>query len=85
MTSPSVPMCEFCLQHPGPLLCDAIVSGDAKDSKVRQTCDRRMCRNCAGQPITTMHINRGSRGSGWDSRDICPECKAAGRKTGFER
>ena len=85
MTSPSIPICEFCNENPGPLLCDAIVSGDTKDSKVKQTCDRRICRKCAGAPLAQMHINRGGRGRNYfDTRDICPECRAAGRNTGFE-
>lgn len=85
MTSPSIPACEFCRNNPGPLLCDAVVRTESSDPKSVRTCDRRICRNCAGAPVTTMHVNRGGGGrNSWDSRDICPECRAAGRKTGFE-
>ncbi len=83
MTSPSIPICEFCQQTPGPLLCDAVIPGT--DPKTSKTCDRRVCRNCAGAPHAQMHVNRGGRSrNSWDTRDICPECRAAGRKTGFE-
>lgn len=85
MTSPSIPLCEFCQQNPGSLLCDAVIPAESADPKKSHTCDRRICRNCAGAPLTQMHINRGGRVRNcWDTRDICPECRAAGRKTGFE-
>lgn len=54
------------------LLCDGrIPVGDVGHTR---TCDKRICRACAGRPIAlvTVATNRGRRG---DTRDLCPDCR----------
>lgn len=64
-------VCEFC-NALGSLLCDGKVDGG-------KTCDKRMCRAHAHR---AMHLSiRTKLGCRTDSRDLCPDCIAAGRKT----
>ncbi len=66
-------ICEFCGQQPGNLLCDGRISmGDIGHSR---TCDRQMCRACAGPPVALV---RG--GNAGPTRDLCPACREANRK-----
>ena len=63
--------CEFCNMR-STLLCDGkLPSG--------KTCDKRICRRCAAEPKGNIHLNMGRKGCRWDTRDLCPECRAAGR------
>ncbi len=70
------PVCEFCRVNPGHLLCDARVRAGL--GGLTRTCDRRVCRNCAGRPTQTMFL-RMKGGCRTDTRDLCPDCHAAGR------
>jgi hypothetical protein len=71
------PSCEFCgAAGAGALLCDGQLSPG-------KSCDRRMCRKCAGKPVSVIHMQSQKKGGGracaWDSRDLCPNCRKAGR------
>lgn len=64
-------ICQFCNQR-STLLCDGKVKvGDVGHSR---TCNKRMCRACAGVPLALAH----GRNAG-GTRDLCPECRKAGR------
>jgi hypothetical protein len=71
-------ICAFCGQ-PSYLLCDGDVS-PAGQVTHRRTCDKPICRACAGQPIALVHGIRNGRRHG-DTRDLCPDCRAAARTT----
>lgn len=61
--------CEFCGARSN-LLCD----GKLADGR---TCDKKICRAHARQ---VAHLQmQGKRGRYCDSRDLCPDCIAAGR------
>lgn len=57
-------MCELCRKRIGSIRCDGLVNGG-------QTCDRRMCRKCAGAAVelVTDAMYRCT------TRDLCPDCK----------
>jgi hypothetical protein len=61
-------ICEFCGKE-AVILCDGILYG-------KKTCDRKMCRTCAGDAIdlTADAMFRCS------TRDLCPWCRRSGRK-----
>jgi hypothetical protein len=63
--------CAFC-GAPSSLLCD----GRLVDGK---TCDKRICRRCAGpwRAHVSLQLKNGRRGG--DTRDLCPDCAKAGR------
>ncbi len=71
------PVCEFCRVNPGHLLCDGRLSDPAQVTHFR-TCDKRVCRTCAGKPTQTMFL-RMKGGCRTDTRDLCPDCRQAGR------
>jgi hypothetical protein len=64
--------CAFC-GSPSTLLCDGRLSRDNY-----KTCDKPVCRKCAGNPVGSMHLNMGRKGCWWDTRDLCPDCIKAG-------
>jgi hypothetical protein len=64
------PKCEFC-GGPSTLLCDG-ASADAP----AKTCDKQICRACAGLPVALVHKRVKGIGSRCDTRDLCPECRA---------
>ena len=78
-------LCRFC-GKPSTLLCDGRIydlpSGKALrvpmnffNGKTR-TCDLPICRSCAGEPVTRLHL-RTNKGCRWDTRDLCTLCRAA--------
>lgn len=74
----ALPDCSFCgARGAGRLLCDGRISTGEQLTHVK-TCDRVMCRSCAGDPVLNIHLKTRSGGR-WDTRDLCPECRSAGR------
>lgn len=61
-------LCEFCSLSVGTLLCD----GEAEVG----TCDRLMCRQCAGEPVGVAFVcQRPMKKSTVLTRDLCPACR----------
>lgn len=80
-TSIATLQCDGLLDPPTPAELQTVMGGLRAAKRTIKTCDRWMCRSCAGLPALQFHVRRSKPArSGTETLDLCPDCQQAGRK-----